>query len=87
MAAIDYEAEYNNRARVPEHPEIFARWTRDAEFFRADMLEADRAVLGLCYGDSPQAILGSVPTGGGRKRAACHVHSWRLVAFARPVDL
>ena len=23
---IDYEAEYNNRARVPEHPEIFARW-------------------------------------------------------------
>ena len=28
---IDYEAEYNNRARVPEHPDIFARWTREAE--------------------------------------------------------
>ena len=27
--AIDYEAEYNNRARVPEHPQIFARWARD----------------------------------------------------------
>ena len=25
---IDYDAEYNNRARVPEHPEIFARWAR-----------------------------------------------------------
>ena len=24
MPAIDYEAEYNNRARVPDHPEIFA---------------------------------------------------------------
>ena len=24
--AIDYEVEYNNRARVPEHPQIFARW-------------------------------------------------------------
>ena len=28
--SIDYEAEYNNRARVPEHPEIFARWEKDA---------------------------------------------------------
>ena len=27
---IDYEVEYNNRARVPEHPQIFAGWERDA---------------------------------------------------------
>ena len=33
---IDYEAEYNNRARVPEHPEIFARWAREAEDYRAE---------------------------------------------------
>src|SRR5215471_20179420 len=26
--AVDYEAEYNNRARVPEYQEIFARWAR-----------------------------------------------------------
>jgi arylformamidase len=26
-AAIDYEAEYNNRRRVPEHPEINERWS------------------------------------------------------------
>jgi arylformamidase len=31
---IDYEAEYDNRARVPEHPAIFAQWTRDAAAFR-----------------------------------------------------
>lgn len=32
---MDLEAEYNNRARVPEHPEIIARWWRDAAAFRA----------------------------------------------------
>ena len=57
MAAIDYEAEYNNRARVPEHAEIFARWTRDAEFYRADTLKQGRAELGLAYGDTPRQYL------------------------------
>ena len=31
--SVDYETEYNNRARVPEHPEIFARWEREAAAF------------------------------------------------------
>ena len=44
---IDYEAEYNNRARVPEHPEIFARWHRDAQAYRE---RTPRARLGLRYG-------------------------------------
>ena len=30
MSAIDYEAEYNNRARVPEHPGVMAGWVKDA---------------------------------------------------------
>ncbi|MEX2129210.1 MAG: alpha/beta hydrolase [Xanthobacteraceae bacterium] len=51
MPAIDYEAEYNNRARVPEHPEIFARWARAAEAFRASHSDAE---LGLAYGKSPR---------------------------------
>ena len=54
MAAIDYEAEYNNRARVPEHPEIFARWAGEAEFFRAEMFKNNRAELGLTYGSTPR---------------------------------
>ncbi len=33
--AIDYEKEYDNRGRVPEHPEIFARNERDAAAYRA----------------------------------------------------
>ena len=57
MAAIDYEAEYNNRARVPEHPQIFARWTYEAELYRAEMLKAGRAELGLTYGSTPRQTI------------------------------
>lgn len=32
--AIDYEVEYNNRARVPENPAIMAGWARDAAAYR-----------------------------------------------------
>src|SRR6202008_2427679 len=34
VTAIDYEAEYNNRARVPEHPGVMAGWVRDAAAYR-----------------------------------------------------
>jgi arylformamidase len=33
-AAVDYEVEYNNRARVPENPAIIAGWARDAAVWR-----------------------------------------------------
>jgi arylformamidase len=46
---LDFEAEYNNRARVPEHPAIFARWTRDAGHLRASHASAE---LRLSYGRS-----------------------------------
>src|SRR5262249_52914501 len=35
VSAIDYEAEYNNRARVPEHPGVMAGWGKDAADYRA----------------------------------------------------
>jgi arylformamidase len=31
---IDYEAEYNNRARVPENPALMAGWARDSAAYR-----------------------------------------------------
>lgn len=34
MTAIDYEAEYNNRARVPGHPSVMAGWVQDAAAYR-----------------------------------------------------
>ena len=43
---IDYEVEYNNRARVPEHPEIFARWRHDAAAYRERMQAEHEAILG-----------------------------------------
>lgn len=40
------EGEYNNRARVPEHPQIFDRWRKASALFRS---RAD-ATLDLAYG-------------------------------------
>lgn len=80
MAAIDYEAEYNNRARVPEHPEIFARWAGDSEFFRADALKSGRAELGLSYGDTPKQYIDLfVPETGKDAPLALFIHGgwWR----------
>jgi arylformamidase len=34
MTAVDYEVEYNNRARVPEHPALMAGWASDAATYR-----------------------------------------------------
>ena len=33
---VDYAAEYDNRARIPEHPELFAAWARDSAAWRAE---------------------------------------------------
>ena len=35
MAGVDYEVEYNNRARVPENPALMAGWADDAAAYRA----------------------------------------------------
>src|SRR5258708_12804476 len=32
-ADVDYEVEYNNRARVPENPAIMTGWARDAQAY------------------------------------------------------
>jgi len=57
MAGIDYEAEYNNRARVPDHAEIFARWAREAEEYRLLAMEERRAELGLAYSSTPRQFV------------------------------
>ncbi|WP_114942839.1 alpha/beta hydrolase [Microvirga calopogonii] len=48
MAAedLDLEAEYNNRARVPDHPAHIAGWQRDSAAYR----ESARCELDLAYG-------------------------------------
>ncbi len=54
-AGIDLEAEYNNRARTPDYPEIMAGWERDAASYRA--ARADRSELGLRYGGHPRQTI------------------------------
>ncbi|MFC7539329.1 alpha/beta hydrolase [Siccirubricoccus deserti] len=44
---MDAQAEYDNRAMVPEHPGIIAGWAADAAAFRAAWPEVE---LGLAYG-------------------------------------
>lgn len=57
MANVDLEREYSPRLSVPDHEQIFARWAREAEDYRAEMLKADRAELGLSYGDTPRQFI------------------------------
>ena len=77
MAAIDYEAEYNNRARVPEHPAIFIRWARAAEAFRASHPDAE---LGVAYGRSSREKIDIFwPAAGREAPIALFIHGgyWR----------
>lgn len=78
--AVDYEAEYNNRARVPEHAEIFARWTKDAAAYRERMKDDENAELGLAYGSSPrQTVDLFFPEATGHTPLALFIHGgyWR----------
>ena len=78
--AIDYEAEYNNRARVPEHPQIFARWARDAAAFRDEAAGERRAEVGIPYGATARQTIDLFsPAGGGAVPLALFIHGgyWR----------
>jgi arylformamidase len=58
MPPIDFEKEYDNRGRVPEHPEIFARWQREAAAYREAAQDAE---FGLAYGPSPRQTIDLFP--------------------------
>jgi arylformamidase len=51
---VDYEAEYNNRARVPEHPGIIAGWARDAAAYRET---AGTGYQSLSYGSGERQVI------------------------------
>src|SRR3954451_20948276 len=80
--AIDYEAEYNNRARVPEHPQIFARWEREAAAHRAETLKSCRAELGLAYGATPRQTIDVFDPAAEASALALFIHGgyWRSLA-------
>jgi arylformamidase len=68
---LDLEAEYNNRARVPEHAAIFARWTAAVEAHRQEA----RARLDIPYGDDPRQRMDVfLPADGAVTGAVLFVH-------------
>jgi arylformamidase len=80
--AVDYEVEYNNRARVPEHSEIFARWATAAAAYRERMKADENAELGLAYGASPRQIVDLFfPEATGHTPLALFIHGgyWRAL--------
>ena len=56
MGGIDYEAEYNNRARVPEHPAVMAGWVRDAAVYREK-----HPPRGIRYGSGARHVMDFFP--------------------------
>jgi arylformamidase len=78
MARIDPDwlnLQYNNRARIPEHPQIFERWAE------ASALVRDRraALLDLTYGNGPNETLDVFPTSQPNAPVLVFIHGgwWR----------
>jgi len=69
------EAQYNNRARVPEHAAIFERWRAASALARAEL--APR--LNVRYGDEPGETLDVFPSGRPGAPVLVFVHGgyWR----------
>jgi arylformamidase len=73
---LDLDAEYNNRARVPEFADIVAQWKVDAEAFR----QAAAGEIGIAYGDDPRQTYDLFHTkddAGGPIVAFIHGGYWR----------
>lgn len=51
------DVQYNNRARIPEHPQLFARWDADSAAARAAL----PCHVDLRYGDGPNETLDVFP--------------------------
>jgi arylformamidase len=79
--SIDYEAEYNNRARVPEHPQIFERWQRDGAAYRAQAEADGHAETGVRFGPTERQYIDLFFPKGGPANAplALFIHGgyWR----------
>ena len=58
-AEHDYEAEYNNRARVPEHPSLIAGWARDAQAYRESGQDLFHTIF---YGSGARNIIDVFPS-------------------------
>lgn len=54
---IDNNAAYDNRAAVPEHPQLFTQWAKDAAIFREVATKDGRAEVDISYGPSKRQYI------------------------------
>jgi arylformamidase len=70
MTGIDYEVEYNNRQRVPEHVEINARWQAASAAYRA----TGPAALDQTYGPGERNRYDLFLTGKAKAPLVVYIH-------------
>ena len=74
-AGLDLEAEYNNRARCPDHPAVMARWKASAEAARAAHPPVE-----IAYGEGPRERMDLFSAGEGRPVAVfLHGGYWQAL--------
>jgi arylformamidase len=79
---LNYDAEYDTRGRVPEHPAILARMASDAAAYRSEAGARGRAELDVRYGASPRQILDIFSSDAGKDAPlAMFIHGgyWRAL--------
>jgi arylformamidase len=70
MTALDLEAEYNNRMRVPEHPQINARWSAASVAYR----QVAKADLDQPYGPKERHRYDLFHAGDAKAPLAVYIH-------------
>jgi arylformamidase len=72
-----FDSQYNNRARIPEHLDILARWTERSERTRATLA----CNLDVAYGSDPTERLDIFPSTAPDAPILVHVHGgyWRAL--------
>jgi arylformamidase len=75
--AAYWESLYNNRAAVPEHPQIFARWAEESERARRSL----RCYLDVPYGAHPMEKLDIFQPQGQSRALLAFIHGgyWRTL--------
>lgn len=61
------DSQYDNRARVPDHPQVLTRWAQASALARR---ECSQAHIDLAYGSTPQETLDVFPAPAGSPRAS-----------------
>src|SRR4030095_193081 len=74
MSTPDYEVEYNNRARVPEHPALIEGWAEDAAAYRAQ--HAPRRIV---YGPGNSPTIDLFESGEGPIVVFIHGGYWQAL--------